>query len=105
MLSDISLTFVYFIDQALKDMNISEGSPSFCSLISNFPIWFIDIDNLCYKTCVSYILQLDVQNKRGRTALFNCMVTGNIETAQVLLRHGANPALKGQLTENRSKIR
>ncbi|XP_013399804.1 uncharacterized protein LOC106165962 [Lingula anatina] len=48
---------------------------------------------------------VNVQGYQGRTALFNCMVRGDMESVIKLLKAGANPCIKGKLKEDKGTIR
>ncbi|CAH1799334.1 unnamed protein product [Owenia fusiformis] len=48
-------------------------------------------------------LKLDVQNKQGRTALFNSMVRGDMATCRLLLERGASPIQRGSVRDGRKQ--
>ncbi|KAK7107611.1 uncharacterized protein [Littorina saxatilis] len=50
-------------------------------------------------------VDINHQNNVGRTALFHCMVRGDVEGASRLLHAGANPTLQGAVWETRKRKR
>ncbi|XP_041353896.1 uncharacterized protein LOC121371803 isoform X2 [Gigantopelta aegis] len=50
-------------------------------------------------------LELDTQNNLGQTAVFHCVLRGDVDSVYRLLKHGANPALRGIVWETRKRKR
>ena len=53
--------------------------------------------------CVS--LQINVSNVLGQTALFHCVIRGDVSTAYKLLKKGADPSIRGTVWETRKRKR
>ena len=60
---------------------------------------------LFFIAAISFVAQVNHQNSMGRTALFHCMVRGDVDGTHKLLRAGANPTLKGSVWETRKHKR
>jgi ankyrin repeat protein len=50
-------------------------------------------------------LQVNIQNNRGQTALFHCVIRGDITACYKLLKKGANASLRGTVWETRKQKR
>nr|XP_022289585.1 uncharacterized protein LOC111101404 [Crassostrea virginica]XP_022289586.1 uncharacterized protein LOC111101404 [Crassostrea virginica]XP_022290650.1 uncharacterized protein LOC111102275 [Crassostrea virginica]XP_022290652.1 uncharacterized protein LOC111102275 [Crassostrea virginica] len=50
-------------------------------------------------------IQVNISNNRGQTALFHCVLRGDISACQKLLRSGADPAIRGIVWESRKRKR
>lgn len=50
-------------------------------------------------------VRLNIQNSMGHTALFHCIIRGDITAAQTLLLRGADPSVRGTVWETRKRKR
>lgn len=50
-------------------------------------------------------IQLNIQNSTGHTALFHCVIRGDVNAAQTLLIKGADPSIRGTVWETRKRKR
>ncbi|KAL4232720.1 hypothetical protein ACF0H5_007408 [Mactra antiquata] len=50
-------------------------------------------------------IRINIQNSTGHTALFHCIVRGDVQAAQTLLIKGADPSIKGTVWETRKRKR
>ncbi|XP_060076255.1 uncharacterized protein LOC132555891 [Ylistrum balloti] len=50
-------------------------------------------------------LLLNIANRRGQTALFHCVIRGDVDASYKLLKAGASPSIRGVVWETRKKKR
>ncbi|XP_069133563.1 uncharacterized protein [Argopecten irradians] len=50
-------------------------------------------------------IELNISNRRGQTALFHCVVRGDVDACYKLLKAGASPSIRGVVWETRKKKR
>ncbi|XP_076445223.1 uncharacterized protein LOC143283073 [Babylonia areolata] len=77
----------------------SEDSASSLCAPSSVSLHFLDFLILLKDVDINH------QNQMGRTALFHCMVRGDVEGTAKLLRAGVNPSVKGSVWQTRKRKR
>ncbi|VDI25504.1 Hypothetical predicted protein [Mytilus galloprovincialis] len=87
--------YEYLEDLSLcSDDTLEDNSASLC----------VKQDFLTYMLSIKDT-EVNIQNSRGQTALFHCVIRGDINACNKLLKKGANAALRGTVWETRKQKR
>ncbi|CAG2257658.1 unnamed protein product [Mytilus edulis] len=87
--------YEYLEDLSLcSDDTLEDNSASLC----------VKQDFLTYMLTIKDT-EVNIQNSRGQTALFHCVIRGDISACNKLLKKGANAALRGTVWETRKQKR
>lgn len=94
----------------LATARLYDNAQDLSSLCSEESVLSLPVSGAINPQLLDYLLTIkhvDVnqQNALGRTALFSCMVRGDVESTAKLLRAGADPTLQGCVWESRKKKR
>ncbi|KAL8599016.1 hypothetical protein ACOMHN_006825 [Nucella lapillus] len=98
-LCDLALAGLYDSAEDLSSPGSQDSAGGLCVPAASVNLQFLDF--------LIQIKDVDInhQNSMGRTALFHCMVRGDVEATARLLRAGANPCLKGSVWQTRKRKR